>query len=360
MSLFIDVTSIENNIKKIKEYTKKDIIAVIKDNAYGIGSKMMLSILKNSDVRWIAYNKYNEYLKDIEYNNEFKILIFESIRKIKTLSFNENLYYSVNDYEDALYIKDIKRKLNVHIQIDVGMNREGISDILECDRIIKTLITNKYINIDGIYTHFSSEIDDYTTYENELSKFYNYLYLFKFNNIHTAATSSLHKNIIGNMVRCGIAMYGYGNYHLNLEPSISYYCNIIKTFKLTKGSYIGYYKSYKAICDEMVSVVDIGYSEISHIKYLSDLSNNRYFIIGTPCMNHMFIKVDEKINNITRLNVLSKNDIISIRNNNWHNILMSIRNVPKNYIRRSNYDISSVYQTTNQKNKRLTIRRRSN
>ena len=113
MSLFIDVTSIENNIKKIKEYTKKDIIAVIKDNAYGIGSKMMLSILKNSDVRWIAYNKYNEYLKDIEYNSEFKILIFESIRKIKTLSHNENLYYSVNDYEDALYIKDIKRKISL-------------------------------------------------------------------------------------------------------------------------------------------------------------------------------------------------------------------------------------------------------
>ena len=360
MSLFIDLSSIEENITRIKSITKKDIMAVIKDNAYGIGSKKILELLKKSNVKWIVYNKYSEYIKDIKYNSDFKILILESIKNIKSFICNDSIYYSVNDLDDALYIKDINRNINIHIQVDVGMNREGIKDILECDKVIKILLNNNNINIDGIYTHFSSDVDDYITYNNEKNIFNKYLMLFKFNNVHSAATSSLHKNILGNMVRFGIGLYGYGNYHLKLNPSINFNCNIIKIFNLNKGNYLGYHKTYKAKKDELIAVLDIGYSDILNILYLSDNLNNKYFVVGKPCMNHMFVRIDNENNNITRLNVLSKNDIISNRNNNWYQILMSIRNVPKNYIRRSNYDISIVYQRTNKKNKKLTIRRRSN
>ena len=99
-------------------------------------------------------------------------------------------------------------------------------------KIIKILLNNNNINIDGIYTHFSSDVDDYITYYNEKNIFNKYLMLFKFNNVHSAATSSLHKNILGNMVRFGIGLYGYGNYHLKLNPSINFNCNIIKIFNL--------------------------------------------------------------------------------------------------------------------------------
>lgn len=334
-------------------------MAVIKDNAYGIGSKIMLKILKESNVKWIVYNKYQEYIVDSLYNQAFNILILEGISRINSPSYSNNLYYSVNSIYDVNVIKNIKTKVNIHIQIDSGMNREGINNKAEFINVMKILKNNKNINIDGIYTHFSSEDSDFIFYDKELCKFKEYLKDYSFNNIHTVATPSLNKEIIGNMVRIGLALYGYGNRYITLKPSISYTCNLIKKYKVLKGEYIGYNKKYKAEEDLVVGLVDIGYSDICDILYLSS-NNTRYYTIGSSCMNHMFIKLDNEINNLTRLNVLSKNDIISINNNNWYHILMSIRSVPKNYIRRDNYDISIVYQRTSKTYQEYRVRRRSN
>lgn len=356
LSLFIDLNNIEYNINRIKLLTNKDIMAVIKNNAYGIGTNVLLPLLSKINVNWIVYNKYSEYIKDININQSFNILILESFKKTFKCR-NNNLYYSINSYEDAILIKDIKEKINIHIQVDVGMNREGIKIVEEFKDIIEILGKNKYINIDGLYTHFSSGLYDDELYYKELNRFKEFKTIYKFKHIHSAATSSLGKEIEGNMVRVGLAIYGYGNIHLKLLPSISFKCNVIKQFTLYKNEYIGYGLYYKANDDMNIIVVDIGYSDIKEIDYLTS-KDDKYYIIGKSCMNHMFLKADSKINNLTKLNVLSKNDIIGLIRYNWYHIMMSIRNISKNYIRRYNNDISKVFKRTNQKNQRFTIRRR--
>ena len=43
MNIFVDLNNIKYNISRIKEVTKKDIIAVIKSNAYGLGAKKIIN-----------------------------------------------------------------------------------------------------------------------------------------------------------------------------------------------------------------------------------------------------------------------------------------------------------------------------
>lgn len=358
LSLFIDLSTIINNIKNIQNNTNKEIMIVLKNNAYGIGSKKIIKILKECNVKWIVYNTYDEYQKDKEYLGGFKILILSSVL-INQIECDENLYYSINNYKDVMNVLNVKKKINVHIQVDTGMNRVGIRSIDVYKKILNDLIKNENINIDGIYTHFGSNYDEYEYYNKQINKFIEYVKLYNFKNIHSAATSSLHKNIYGNLVRVGLAIYGYGNPYIGLHPSIKYTTKLINQFILLPNETLGYNQGYIANKNTLVGVVPIGYNDITNIDYLY-YNNIKLQIIGNRCMNHTFIKLPYKINNLSSLLVLPKSDIIYKEEYNWYYILTSIKNIKKIYIRRFNYDIPTIFKRTNKKNRKYVIRGRSN
>lgn len=359
MSLFIDLSKIQQNVKCIKEYTQKDVMAVIKSNAYGLGSKTIIKTLFKCGITWVVYNTYQEYLKDKVFINDskIKVLILESITS-KMLDDNyDKLYFSINSSDDVEVLNQINKKCNIHIRINSGMNRLGLKSINEFKMVIKKLKINPYVLIDGVYTHFASNENEYNYYEMQVNEFKKYLKLYKFNNIHTSSTSSLHKNIVGNMVRVGMAIYGYGNHYLNLKPCVTLNTNVLDSFKIFKGEYVGYDMTYKAENNEYVNIIPIGYYDIRGIDHIY-YNNELYPLIGKICMNHAFFVTNFKIKKITKLIVLSKNDIIRV-NYNWYQILTSLETIPKNYIMRGNYDISEVYSRTKFKTKGYKFRKRS-
>lgn len=156
-----------------------------------------------------------------------------------------------------------------------------------------------------------------------------------------------------------MAIYGYDGAINGLSPSLSYYVKPVNSFLLDKNECVGYSQMYKNKTPCYVSVLPIGYDDILGISEIRK-DKNKYQIIGKMCMNHLFIKSSQKINNLTSLNVLSKNDIISYRNYNWYLIITSMKKIPKNYIRRSNYDISTVFEKRTEKSGKYKFRKRSN
>ena len=129
MSLYIDLNNIEDNINRIKNLTNRNIMSVIKNNAYGIGTNIMLPLLSKLNVKWIVYNKYCEYVRDININQSFNILILEKYKKHFT-SRNSNLYYSINSYEEVLLIKDIKDRIDLNKIYDVDVVKANDPNML--------------------------------------------------------------------------------------------------------------------------------------------------------------------------------------------------------------------------------------
>lgn len=356
MSLIIDLENIRKNIKLIKEITKKELMVVQKSNAYELNSQKIIPLLKEEKIKWIVYNKYIEYLKDKEILDGFNILIMESVTLKNT---KLPVTHTINNLDDALLISEINHKIKVHLQVDTGMNRIGIRSLEEANKIISILSKSPNIIIEGIYTHFSSNDNEYEYYNKQVSKFKEYLKLYPFKIIHSAATPSLTKEITGNMVRVGMAIYGYGNHNLDLHPSISFRVPVINSFKVKDKDFVGYNQKFKVTTPGYISVIPLGYDDIIGI---SELTKNsiRYSIVGKVCMNHLFIFSKHKINNLTKLNVLSKNDIISYEKYDWYLIITSMKKIPKNYLRRSNYDLPKVFNRTNQAYQKYQFRKRSN
>ena len=63
MPLFIYEELVEKNVEKIIQYTNRQIMAVVKNDAYGLNVKKMIPILKKASVNFFVFEKYCEYLE---------------------------------------------------------------------------------------------------------------------------------------------------------------------------------------------------------------------------------------------------------------------------------------------------------
>lgn len=363
MPLFIYENLVEENIKTIQNYTKRNLMAVVKSDAYGLSNNKMIPLLKRCGVDYFVFEKYQEYEKYQSLLKDVKVLILESC-SLKTITHApNNLSFSINSFYDAIIIKRINKVVNVHLRIDTGMNRYGIRRLAEFKQILYLLQRNRKIMIEGIYTHFATDCFESKYYEKQLKLFKKYLEFHNFAIVHANATKSLNKELIGNYVRVGIALYGYHQPFLPLKKTLSLTLKPTNIFKTTKKSKIGY-QNITVKKDTMIGVIPIGYNDVdlSQIKYF-EYQKQKYDFIGKSCMNHTHFIADDKINYLSWLSILPTNDIINSSDEykiNWYHILTSLKNLPKNYLRRSNYDLPKVFKYNGQKSLRTKFRTRSN
>lgn len=343
MPLFIYADNIEHNIKVIKEKTNKKIMAIVKSNAYEMKTSFIIPLLRKNGVNFFVFEKLSEYLtakQDLIETDD--ILIMESLNKegISQIE-NEKIRITINSPIDALYLKDVSKNITVHLRVDTGMNRMGIRNIEEFKWIRRTLQENEKIFMEGIYTHFSTEPSESDYFEKQVNLFKKYLKISNFAVIHANATKSLNKCIVGNYVRVGMALYGYSQPYLPLKPTVQILEHPCSVFYPKNNKKIGYSKHYE---NKKVGVLAIGYHDVdlSGIKAIY-LKKQKVPLLGKSCMNHTHFLADDKINYLTWLSIFPTNGIIYDSNEyNWYHILTSLKNMPRGYLRRSNYDISKI------------------
>lgn len=360
MSLFIDLDKIEENVKTITKITLKPLMAVVKSNAYGLGSNQIVKKLIESKVEWFVYNKEKELLKDKILLKDKKVLLLTPVTKTFFTKYHqENFRYTINSLKDIMIIINTKKLTYVHIQVDTGLNRLGINDMFTFKKVIQLLLINPLIVIEGLFTHYIGDNDEEFAKQTNLLIIYNKEYEFKV--IHAGSTRVLHKKLYGNMIRVGMGLYGYVS-KLPLKPCVKYYTHIVNSFYLNTNEQCGYAPSYKTQELIKVGVIPIGYDDCQNLSYVT-YRRNKIDLLGNSCMNHSHIKLNELINNQSCLSVFEKNDIIDENDKdyiNWYKRLISIKTVPKNYLKRINYDLPKIFKQTNEKSYRIIKRERSN
>lgn len=356
--MVINMKKIVNNINTIKTETKKEMMVVLKSNAYNLGARIILKKLLSAGVTFFVFNHYEEYLDCQNLLNDAKVLILETV-DIKQYDIPDNVRISVNSLKQVYELIKIKRKVTVHFQVDTGMNRDGIKSIRELKMALKLFQENPNITVEGIYTHFLGDKDDYYYYNLQQQRFLSYLCLYNFEIVHTAATSSLSKSIIGNYVRVGLGIYGYGS-DLQLESAVKVYTKLLNVRNIKRGESVGYSATYFAGADELIGILPVGYYEGIKGGYVY-CHKKRYEIIGKICMNHTFIKVDNAIKNSSLLNIFPRNDKIdNKKETNYYEVLTSYRNFSRIYITEYSNDIREIFKNTNKKGFKLKQRDRSN
>ena len=330
VKLEINRENLKRNLEKIRSINK-NIICVIKDNAYGLGIENIFPILLENNCNYFAVAYIEEVIKIREilkkFEKEKKVNFLEN-RKIKIMALNyiepKNLKYVIeNNVEFTIfnfsqlsdYLKILDKSfentvLKIHIKINSGMNRLGFNEneILKLIEKIKKYEINSKNNkleIISIFSHISDAENQIET-EKQVEKYENILKIFDKNNVkyqykHLQASPLLFKygqKYNYDFARVGMALYGMEplSYDVGLLDVITVKSQIINIKKNDKISY-----GSKGIVnrDSKIGIVSIGYAhgfqkqiENSEEAYVL-VNGQKAKIIGEICMDMIFVDLTD-------------------------------------------------------------------
>ena len=333
VNLEINKENLEKNLEKIR-FINKNIICVIKDNAYGLGIGNILPILIENNCNYFAVAYIDEAIKIREILKNFekeKKLKFLENRKIKIMALNyikpKKLEYAIeNDVELTIfnfsqlsdYLKILDKSfentvLKIHIKVNSGMNRLGFNEneILKLIEKIKKYEINSKNNkleIISIFSHISDAENQLET-EKQVEKYENILKIFDKNNVkyqykHLQASPLLFKygeKYNYDFARVGMALYGMEplSYDVGLFDVITVKSQIINIRNVKKNDKISYGSKGIVNRDSKIGIVSIGYAhglqkqiENSQEAYVL-VNGKKAKIVGEICMDMIFIDLTD-------------------------------------------------------------------
>lgn len=297
----INLNNIKENVKRIIEnYKYKYYIGVVKADSYGHNGNKVIKSIIDGGCNYLAVSSLDEAM-EIRKDFDIPILCLGIINeKYMDICSKNNIDVTVTNLE---YLKKIKNyKLNIHLKIDTGMNRLGIKEKNEFDKIIKE-IKNSNLYLKGIFTHIYKATNKKLT-DKQISKFKEITSSIDLNEIdmiHIPQSDTLlnHDKIdFVNGCRLGIIMYGLANNNLNLKSTFEFCSEVIEIKKLNKGETVSYDGIYKAEEDEIIGIVSAGYADGINRKLSGAyvyINSQKYQIIGKVCMDMFMVKIDKSV-----------------------------------------------------------------
>lgn len=301
----VNLKNIEENVKKIiNKYNRyKYYFGVVKADCYGHNDLEVVKHIIKGGCNYLAVATLDEALQIREEIKDIPILCLGIMPCEFTKKYVENnITMTISSLDQLNEISEFEG-LKVHIKLNTGMNRLGISTP---DELIEayTKLKNKHVEIEGIYTHIYNA-ENVNDYNKQIEKFNNMVKYIDIENIpiiHISASEAIvnyDKPSKVNGCRLGIIMYGFtSDKELELKSTFSLKSEVIQINQLKQGETLGYSGAYKAEENTKIAVVPIGYADGIIRKNTGRgvyINNKKYEIVGNVCMDMLFIKVDDTV-----------------------------------------------------------------
>lgn len=334
----------ENDVTFINDENSRSIYKSVTENFHKIDdAKIFQNENLNFEKKLDNRNQNDEKIVNL-HNSENS---FISLKKSEALISIENL----KDGQTSISIGNSKMQkiLKVHLKIDTGMNRLGFKKNEDIKFAFHELLANPMIELEGIFTHFSTADVDKSYYDIQMRKFIEIYTMLdhKFDMVHLSNSSSQIKYEdtipFSTHTRLGISLYG-----LTLDEETKFLKNTF-TLKtkigqlkfLNKNDKVGYGATYTASGQEIIGVLPIGYADGFIRKNQGgdvEINGKRYPIVGRICMDQMFIRVDETVSkddDVILFGGIVSIDEVATRLDtiNYEVICLISDRVPREYIR---------------------------
>lgn len=292
----INRANLLHNARFFKEKSNKQLIAVIKSNAYGHGMLEVAKIL-NEEADVFAVDSLDNALSLRKNGITKPILILNPIDyNYLDIVLENDLMITVNSLTELQKLTQDTDKLKLHIKVDTGMNRFGIKSQHELDEMLNYIKTKKW-QLVGIYSHFHSPNDEIYSIRQQ-KRFLEMLESIdhEFTYIHLCSTSAVLNSLDipeTTHVRIGLGLYGICD-SPDVKPVLSLYAKIVLKKLVSAEEIVGYGAKFKPKQDMWIGVLPCGYADgiIRHNTSRQVYIDGHYTdIIGSVCMNAMMIRL---------------------------------------------------------------------
>lgn len=309
----INLKALRDNYRAIRLYVsgKADIIAVVKQSAYGHGLIPVSRELRRQGVDFFGVASIEEAVSLREDGFKGNIIVLTSILEEFVSYFLE--YDLIPTVVDLGFAKKLNKeaglkdkKVPVHIKIDTGMGRLG-PGYKQAHLFIKELTKFKNLGLEGIYTHFPVADTDTIFTNFQIEAFNRFVFSLNKENIvfkycHCANSMGIvnYPNAHFNMVRPGLILYGIKpslNCDLVLGPVLTLKSKVVFVKKSEQGSSVGYGRTFFVDKESRIATIAVGYAD-GYPWALSNrakvIINDKLFnVVGRVCMDHIMVDLKD-------------------------------------------------------------------
>ena len=280
----IDLDNLQSNILYVRNLLPKGvkILLPVKADAYGHGSLAVSFAAAEAGIDFLGVAHLFEGIALREHGVKTRILILGPCLE-SDFPFLEkyNLTPSVSDFEIA---KKCPAGMKIHIQIDTGMHRFGF----KYDNFdeVKKICALPNVEVEGMYSHLATaDIPEHSAMDIQLVRFDRMVNELEKDGMrpsichiaNSAATLSFAGRTHYDMVRPGIALYGYD---YPVKPVLKLRSTVRALRDVEVGDGISYGHFFIAPKNMRVATVAIGYGD----GYLrGEPSKGVIFIRGKAC-----------------------------------------------------------------------------
>lgn len=305
----VHLDNIRYNIEGIKKAigVGRKILLAVKANGYGHGAVEVSRMAEKIGVEWLGVATVPEgtelraagiTLPILKFSPAFPEEMPEAVEKNITLTVCE--VENIKALEKAC--EKAKQKRKVHLKIDTGMGRIGCApeDVAELGKMIDR---SKWLVLEGVMTHLPVSDEGSRTFtQRQLDRFQVLVGEMeaaiegRVPLVHCANSGAILGHSEGwlNLVRPGIMLYGFypspeTPRSIPLKPGLSFVTRVSFIKKVSKGTSIGYGRTWIASTDTWIATFPAGYADGFNRLFSNSgrilIKGESYPVVGRVCMD---------------------------------------------------------------------------
>jgi alanine racemase len=285
----VSLANLRYNFRSVQNHVGPGVTvcAVVKADAYGHGALECARTLEEEGATWLGVTSLDEAIPLRDGGLRTNILLMTGFwRGEEEEIIRLRLTPTVWECEQIDLLERAAAKLGtakhpIHLKVDSGMGRLGVA-VEELPPICARLKKAPHLVLDGLSTHLaSSEVLDAPSVPSQLSAFAEARGLLTHQRlqpkyIHAANTGAVisRSETWNNMVRPGIALYGYylpferagrevsgSNLRLDVKPVLTWKTRILSLREVRANQALGYGGTYVTKAPARIAVLPVGYAD---------------------------------------------------------------------------------------------------
>ena len=310
----IDLGAFRHNFREIKRKLRKGVslLPVVKADGYGHGMEEIARASLSCGAKLLGVANIEEGIFLRKRGITALVLILGSVYPLSNFTYilRYNLSPTICSLQASQELSKIakrrKKKVRVHIKVDTGMGRIGIS-AENAASLVKKVIQLPGIIVEGIFTHLAAADSDYQFTMEQIRKFQSVIDELKGDNInikykHAANSTAIlrYSDAHFNLARPGISLYGLVPFEgaereIDLKPVMQLKAKVVFIKRVKKGTSISYGRTWKANRDSIIGTLPIGYAD-GYNRLLSNraevlICGKRVPIVGRVCMDMCMVDI---------------------------------------------------------------------
>lgn len=272
----IHASNLRHNAAEIARLATRPVLAVIKNNGYGLGAVNVAKVLDGqAAIAGFAVVKTQEALNLRDEGIKKPVLLMGPVDEVDLgLIVSRNIMPMVYTPIGDLLQREadrLGRSIPIHVCVDTGIGRVGVP-YLSAAPLIRDLASRKGITIDGTMMTFTEDLEFDKEQRRRFSALADELRVagVGLGRLHAASTYTLfqHDDAWFDMVRPGMALLGIypearfkALGRLDLRTSLALRVRVAYVKRLAAGTSAGYERAYMAKQETWVATLPIGHTD---------------------------------------------------------------------------------------------------